>query len=88
MVFDGFCKDFPSHQSFFCLLESKAVIFFNMKANRKKSKFVSLNGEILGKVVGGNVEAKANSMTSTGRDTDHACGSKCGNTAGLLMTEL
>lgn len=55
-----------------------------MKANRKKSKFVSLNGEMLGKVVGGNVEAKASSMTST----DHACGSRCGNTAGLLMSEL
>lgn len=54
-----------------------------MKANRKKSKFVSLNGEMLGKVVGGNVEAKASSMTIT----DHACGS-CGATAGLVMSEL
>ena len=77
-------KTFQAIRGFFCLLESKAVIFFNMKANRKKSKFVSLNGEILGKVVGGNVEAKTSSMTTT----DHACGSSCGNTAGLLMSEL
>ena len=56
-----------------------------MKANRKKSKFVSLNGEILGKVVGCNVEAKTSSMTTT----DHACGSSgCGASAGLLMSEL